>query len=153
VRLAAVIALIAAAALAAVPPVHAAQPDWTVVGIEQELMCVVCHQRLDQSNSAFADGMRKTLRQWHAQGLSKNQVLDRMVAQFGEEVLAAPPKKGFNLLAWVVPGVVLLAGGAIALALALMWGRSRPPGGAAGGGGDVDAEMDARIDRELADDE
>ena len=43
----------------------------------------------------------------------------------------------------------MLGGGAVALALALLWGRSRPPGGAEAEG-DVDAEMDARIDRELA---
>ena len=143
------LALVAVAALAAAPPARAAEPDWTVAGIQQELMCVVCHQRLDQSNSAFADGMRETLQRWHDQGLSKHEVMDRMVAQFGEEVLAAPPKEGFNLLAWVVPAAVLLGGGAVALALALLWGRSRPPGGA-DGPGDLDAEMDARIDRELA---
>ena len=143
------LARVAAAALAAASPARAAGPDWTVAGIQQELMCVVCHQRLDQSNSAFADGMRETLQRWHDQGLSKHQVMDRMVAQFGEEVLAAPPKEGFNLLAWVVPAAVLLGGGAVALALALLWGRSRPPGGAEAEG-DVDAEMDARIDRELA---
>jgi len=112
------LALVAVAALAAAPPARAAEPDWTVAGIQQELMCVVCHQRLDQSNSAFADGMRETLQRWHDQGLSKHQVMDRMVAQFGEEVLAAPPKEGFNLLAWVVPAAVLLGGGAVALDVA-----------------------------------
>jgi cytochrome c-type biogenesis protein CcmH len=137
------------AMLAWASPATAAQPDWTVAGIEQELMCVVCHQRLDQSNSAFADGMRTTLERWHRQGLTRQQVLDRMVSQFGEEVLAAPPKEGFNLLAWVVPGAVLLLGGAVAVGLAVLWGRSRPPGGVAGGG-DLDADMEERIDRELA---
>jgi cytochrome c-type biogenesis protein CcmH len=145
------VVLCLAAALTVASPAAAAQPDWTVAGIEQELMCVVCHQRLDQSNSAFADGMRATLQTWHRQGLTKQQVLDRMVAQFGEEVLAAPPKEGFNLLAWVVPGAVLLIGGAVALALAAMWGRSRPPGrGTAAGGDELDTDMEARIDRDLA---
>jgi cytochrome c-type biogenesis protein CcmH len=146
--IAVVLALSAVMALAA--PASAAEPDWTVAGIQQELMCVVCHQRLDQSSSAFADGMRQTLQRWHRQGLTKHQVMDRMVAQFGEEVLAAPPKEGFNLLAWVVPGAVLLGGGAVAVALAVLWGRSRPPGGSSAGGGELDPDMEARIDRELA---
>jgi cytochrome c-type biogenesis protein CcmH len=128
----------------------AASTDWTVAGIQQDLMCVVCHQRLDQSTSPFADGMRKELERWHDQGLSRKQVLDRMVTQFGEEVLAAPPKSGFNLLAWVVPAAVLLGGAAVAVVLALLWARSRPPGGEDGSDGDVDEEMDARIDRDLA---
>jgi cytochrome c-type biogenesis protein CcmH len=133
-----------------VQPAMAASTDWTVAGIQQDLMCVVCHQRLDQSTSPFADGMRTELERWHDQGLTRKQVLDRMVTQFGEEVLAAPPKSGFNLLAWVVPGAVLLGGAVVAAVLAMLWARSRPPGGEGDGGGDVDEEMDARIDRDLA---
>ena len=128
---------------------RAADSGWTPQEVEQELMCVVCKQRLDQSDSAFAASMRAKLEEWHEQGLSKQQVLDRMVAQFGPEVLASPPKEGFNLLAWLVPAAVLVIGGGVALALALVWARSRPGGGAAGEGGGLDPSMEARIAREL----
>jgi cytochrome c-type biogenesis protein CcmH/NrfF len=71
------------------------------------------------------------------------------VAQFGEQILAAPPKHGFDLLAWVVPGAALALGAAVAATLAWVWSRSRrgPPGGDAAG---LDPAMDARIDADLA---
>jgi cytochrome c-type biogenesis protein CcmH len=141
--------LAVAATLLAAAPARAATPDWTVAQVEQELMCIVCHQRLDQSNSAFADGMRAELRRMHRQGLTEQQVLDRMVSQFGEEVLAAPPKRGFDLLAWLVPAAVLLAGASVAAVLALLWARSRPDGRGPPPGSGSDSLMEARIDQEL----
>jgi cytochrome c-type biogenesis protein CcmH/NrfF len=82
-------------------------------------------------------------------------VKDTLVARFGEEILAAPPKHGFTLLAWVVPGAVLLAGIGVAVTLAMRWSRSRrgPPRPPPGGGTpseDVDADLSARIDADLA---
>jgi cytochrome c-type biogenesis protein CcmH len=54
-----------------------------------------------------------------AQGMTPPQVLDQFAADFGEGVLAAPTKSGFNLLAWLVPLVGLGVGGAtVAAALA-----------------------------------
>jgi len=77
-------------------------------------------------------------------------VKDYFVAQYGPEVLAAPPRHGFDLLAWVIPAVVLIGGGAIAVALAMAWSRSRSrPAEAPAGSSDVDDAMAARIDREL----
>jgi cytochrome c-type biogenesis protein CcmH len=148
IRLAVSIVAVVAALLAAAPA-QAATPDWTVAQVEQELMCIVCHQRLDQSSSAFADGMRAELQRMHRQGLTEQQVLDRMVAQFGEEVLAAPPKRGFDLLAWLVPAAVLLAGASVASVLALLWARSRRDGPGPPAGPGCDPLMEARIDQEL----
>ncbi|RMD94292.1 MAG: hypothetical protein D6813_02460, partial [Calditrichaeota bacterium] len=45
------------------------------------------------------------------QGKTREEVLQAMVKKYGESILAAPPKKGFNLLAWVLPFVALLMGG------------------------------------------
>ena len=90
------------------------------------------------------------IQQKHQQGWSEARTRDYLVAQYGEEVLAAPPKHGFDLLAWLVPAAVLLGGAALAVLLARAWSGGR-------GGGDgppppaaPDAEMDARIDAELA---
>jgi cytochrome c-type biogenesis protein CcmH len=123
---------------------------WTPAGLEQDLMCVPCSQRLDQSQSAVAVRMRTQLAEFHRKGWSEQRVKDYFVAQYGPEVLAAPPRHGFDLLAWVIPAAVLLGGGAVAVLLAMAWSRSRsgsppPDGGAAA----VDDAMAARIDREL----
>jgi cytochrome c-type biogenesis protein CcmH len=137
--------------MAVAPPARAAQPDWSVAELENEVMCTVCHQLLSQSQSAFADGVRKQIQEKHDLGWSKQRTLDWLVQQYGEEVLAAPPKHGFDLLAWVIPGVVLLGGAGIAAALAVSWSRGRrpplPPAMT------TDAAMDARIDADLERDE
>ena len=75
---------------------------------------------------------------------------DTLVRQFGEEILAAPPKRGFDLLAWLVPAAVLLAGIGLAAALALRWSRSRPGPPRPPPRGDLDAALAARIDADMA---
>lgn len=123
---------------------------WTPAGLEQELMCVPCSQRLDQSQSAVALRMRTQLAEFHRKGWSEQRVKDYFVAQYGPEVLAAPPRHGFDLLAWVIPAVVLIGGAAIAVLLAMAWSRSRAGSSSPGDGAvAVDDAMDARIDREL----
>ena len=139
-----------AVALMAAQPAQASQATWSVAELENEVMCTVCHQLLSQSQSAFADGVRAQIQQKHDLGWSKQRTLDWLVQQYGEEVLAAPPKHGFDLLAWLVPAAVLLAGAAVAGALAVSWSRQRRPAVAAG---PADAEMDARIDADLEHDE
>jgi cytochrome c-type biogenesis protein CcmH len=113
-------------------------------------MCVPCNQRLDQSQSAVAIRMRTQLAEFHRKGWSEQRVKDYFVAQYGPEVLAAPPKHGFDLLAWLIPAVVLLGGGAIAVTLAMAWSRSRSGrADAQADASEVDDAMAARIDREL----
>ena len=45
------------------------------------------------------------------QGLTKDEVKDRLVAEFGDEVLAVPEAEGFDLAAWLVPGVAVVVAG------------------------------------------
>jgi cytochrome c-type biogenesis protein CcmH len=148
VRLALVLACLLGAAITT--PALAAQASWSEADLESQLMCPVCHTLLDNSQSAEANRIREVIDQKHRQGWSEARTRDYLVAQYGEEVLAAPPKHGFDLLAWLVPAAVLLGGAALAVLLARAWSGGR-------GGGDgpsppavPDAEMDARIDAELA---
>jgi cytochrome c-type biogenesis protein CcmH len=140
-----------ALALAVAQPARAAQADWSVAELENEVMCTVCHQLLSQSQSAFADGVRHQIQQKHDLGWSKQRTLDWLVQQYGEEVLAAPPKHGFDLLAWVIPGAVLLGGAGLAAALAVSWSRGRRPSPPSGPTADpaMEARIDADLEREL----
>lgn len=147
-RLALVLACLLGAAITT--PALASQATWSEADLESQLMCPVCHTLLDNSQSAEANRIREVIHQKHQQGWSEARTADYLVAQYGEEVLAAPPKHGFDLLAWLVPAAVLLGGAALAVLLARAWSGGR-------GGGDgppppaaPDAEMDARIDAELA---
>jgi cytochrome c-type biogenesis protein CcmH len=123
---AAAMLLLPAAALAgdATPP----QPSANLPDIEDEVMCPVCGTALNLSFSPQADRERAFIRRLIARGETKNEIKDALVAQFGRSVLATPSGKGFDLVAWIVPGLsVVLAAVAIAFAV-LRWRRKRPDG-------------------------
>ena len=112
-------------------------------------MCPTCHTTLDQSSSAVADRMRTFIRARIAAGDTKSEIKQKLVADFGEQVLASPPKRGFNLLAWVLPPVLVVAAGAILAVLAVRWSRRRDPA-PADDAAPPDPALDRRIDDELA---
>ena len=62
-----------------------------------------------------ARGMQKDLDAHVTRGESDDQILEAMVEQYGPTVLVEPPKKGFDLLAWIMPIAVPL------IALVLVW--------------------------------
>jgi cytochrome c-type biogenesis protein CcmH len=127
----------------------------TLAELEKKFICPTCQTTLELSNAPVADRMRAFIRERIAAGDSENEISAALVAQFGEGVLAAPPKEGFNLLAWVLP----LAGGALAigaLGVALRrWSRTRAEPDAAAapsanGRPPLDPELERRLDEELA---
>ena len=93
--------------------------------IDRMLMCPVCPAvTIDQTQVALAQQMRQLVREMLAQGASRQQILDFFVERYGPGVLAAPPKTSFNLLAWILPPVgVVAALGALFLVLRSMVGR------------------------------
>ena len=58
-----------------------------------------------------------------AQGQSAEQIIQFLVAQYGEQVLASPPKQGFNLVAWVLPFAAILGGGGVIYMALKAWVR------------------------------
>jgi cytochrome c-type biogenesis protein CcmH/NrfF len=112
-------------------------------------MCPVCHERLDQSTSPEADRIRAFLGRAQKAGESEDQVKRELVAQFGPEVLAAPPRSGFGWAAWLVPAAVLVTGGVVAVVAARRWAAR---GHAASGRvvrTPVDEGLERRLDAEL----
>jgi cytochrome c-type biogenesis protein CcmH len=94
--------------------------------IDRMLMCPVCPgETIDQSQVELARQMRQRVREMLAQGAARQEVLDFFVARYGVEVLAAPPKTGFNLVAWLLPALAVPAALAAGL-LALRAMRRRP---------------------------
>jgi cytochrome c-type biogenesis protein CcmH len=67
--------------------------------------------------------MKAFVRERIAAGDTKSEIKDRLVAQFGKGVLAAPETEGFDLLAWVLPVAGLIAGGAVLSFLLWRWTR------------------------------
>lgn len=144
------LALVAAvaAALAIAGQAAASEQHPTLSEIEGEVLCVSCNQPLDMSQGTFADRERAIIRHWIAAGDTKSQVERKLVDQFGESVLLSPPDSGFNILAWWLPIVGILAGAAAIAYGVWRWSRGRrgPPGDTAR----MDPELDRRLDDELA---
>jgi cytochrome c-type biogenesis protein CcmH/NrfF len=147
------------AALLLAGPALASEQNPTLEELENEVICPTCHTTLALSHSEIAERMRQFIRERIAEGQTKSQIKDALVAEFGEAVLAEPPAKGFNLLAWVLPFVGLGAAAVVVGYLAYRWTRSSraSPDAAAhvedpsrNGRGRLDPDVERRIDEELA---
>lgn len=145
------LALALALAGALLLPAAAAAGDHApaAADLEAELVCPTCKSTLDQSNAPVARRMKQVIRQRLAAGATEDEIKAELVAQFGRGVLAEPPKRGFDLLAWVLPLAGLAAGAGVAGALAWSWSRSREPGPGAARE-PLDPELERRVDEELA---
>jgi cytochrome c-type biogenesis protein CcmH len=150
VRLAA--ALLAAFALAA--PAAASEERPTPADIEDEVLCPTCETTLDQSDSPIAQRMKAVIRARIAAGDSKSEIKARLVEEFGERILASPPREGFNLLAWWLPVGGAVAGAVVLGLLAWRWSRARTSAEAEGSdpsaGPELEPELERRLDEELA---
>jgi cytochrome c-type biogenesis protein CcmH len=154
-RLLGAVVLALAVALVAAGPGLASEEHPTLADLEDEVICPTCHTTLALSNAPVADQIRAFIRERIAAGDTKSEIKEKLVAEFGEEVLAAPPKEGLNLLAWVLPLVgVALAILAVGM-IARRWVRSdrrHPPveSTPAAGRSPLDPELERRVDEELA---
>lgn len=144
---------VGAAALVLAGPAAAAScshPRTSLAFLEGQVMCPTCHTTLDQSDSAAARQIESHIRLRISQCWTAQQIEAELVANYGPAILAAPPHKGFDLLAWWLPiGGVL--GGALVLAVGVWrWshGREAEPEPAPGSG--LDPETERRLDDVLA---
>lgn len=143
---------LAAALLLLVPVAHAAAPRASLPDIEDEVMCLVCGTALNVSQAPSADQERALIRRLIAQGLTKQQIKDRLVDEYGEEILATPEGEGFDLAAWIVPLLLVLSGAGLVAWLVHRWRRrGDDPDSPSGGAADALSPEDARrLDDELA---
>lgn len=84
-----------------------------VAEVASQLRCVVCQgQALQDSPSELAQQMRDVIREQLVAGKTPDEVKDYFVAKYGEWILLEPQPHGFNILAWVLPPLLLVGGGA-----------------------------------------
>jgi cytochrome c-type biogenesis protein CcmH len=113
--------LVAALALSLCAPAFAVQPDEILKdpalesrarALSQELRCMVCqNQSIDDSDAPLAKDLRVLVRERLTAGDSDNQVIDFLVARYGEFVLLKPRVSSHTLLLWLAPFVVLVLAG------------------------------------------
>lgn len=79
-------------------------------GLSEELRCLVCqNQTIADSNAELAQDLRREIRGMIKEGKSDKEIVDFMVARYGDFVLYRPPVKGITLLLWGGPlGLMVL---------------------------------------------
>ena len=127
----------------------------TVSDISKQLICQ-CGCTMVLSNCSHAEcasreAMTTLIGQKLAQGQSEEQIIQSFVAQYGEQVLASPPKRGFNLTAWVTPFAALLFGGGVIYIALREWVRRgrRPQTNVMAEAEESDREYQRRLEKEL----
>jgi cytochrome c-type biogenesis protein CcmH len=118
-RIAAILGL--AAALMAASPAHAVQPDEIMADpikearareLSKELRCMVCqNQSIDDSDAPLARDLRLLVRERINAGDTDRQVIDFLVARYGEFVLLKPRFIPHTVLLWLLPPLALMGGG------------------------------------------
>jgi cytochrome c-type biogenesis protein CcmH len=79
--------------------------------LSEELRCLVCqNQNIADSNAELAQDLRREIRGMIRAGKSDKEIVDFMVARYGDFVLYRPPVKGITLLLWGGPVVLLVFG-------------------------------------------
>jgi cytochrome c-type biogenesis protein CcmH len=144
-----VIRLLAAAVAAVVLVGSAAAGRPVQADLEAEIVCPTCKTTLDQSSSPIATRMKAFIRARIAAGDSAAEIKTQLVDQFGPAVLAEPPKRGFDLLAWLLPLGALVIGAFAVAALAWTWSRRRDVAGEPDETV-LDPDLERRVDEELA---
>jgi cytochrome c-type biogenesis protein CcmH len=127
--------LVAVTVMMGLPAAYAVQPDEIMADpakelrardLSRELRCMVCqNQSIDDSEAPLARDLRLLVRERIAAGDSDAEVIDFLVARYGEFVLLKPRVNQHTLLLWLVPPLALLGGGFA------MWrySRRRPKSG------------------------
>jgi cytochrome c-type biogenesis protein CcmH len=143
-------AVVALALLGGPAAASAAAPRASFNDVEKSVMCVSCNVPLTIAESPQADRTRAQIRVLIAQGLTKQQILDRLVGDYGPNVLAEPKAQGFNAVAYGVPIAAVLGLVGLGLVLLPRWRRSRSDEPPPAAGDDLSADDARRLDAELA---
>lgn len=148
------LALVAAVALLLAPSALASDRHPTLNELENEVMCPVCNTTLAQSDSPAAHQIERDISARIRQGWTKTEIKNSLVGEYGESILASPPKRGFNLLAWLLPLVGVGVAAVVLGIAAWSWSRGRTepetsPSPSLNGQGPIDPELERRVDEEL----
>jgi cytochrome c-type biogenesis protein CcmH len=135
--------------LSSVPLLHAQDSEKGYREVAEQLTCQCgCREQITKcgmQNCGSATPIRAEIREKLKAGMGVDQVVESFVARMGKQILAAPPMKGFDLTAWIVPFVTLGLG---LVLVAWIVVKMRHPVEQVE---EISAAQDARVNRELRD--
>ena len=81
------------------------------IKLEKEIMCPVCDgQTLDQSQSLIAENMKDTIKKKIEEGYDEKEIKNYFISRYGESVIAYPTFQGFNIVAYLIPVLLIALG-------------------------------------------
>lgn len=122
------------------------------IGNNVYCMCGGCVTSLNTCPMQFCEvkeGMHSIIRADLEQGKTKPEILQDLVNRYGEKVLAAPPPHGFNLTAWLLPGIGLLIGLFLAITVVRRWRRPAAKAMVPAGAPPVDESVLSAVEEEM----
>jgi cytochrome c-type biogenesis protein CcmH len=82
-----------------------------MIGLAENLRCLVCqNESLASSHAELAEDLRREVREQMSKGMSDKEIIDYLVARYGDFVLYDPPMKRYTLILWFGPFALLLTG-------------------------------------------
>ena len=82
-----------------------------MIGLAENLRCLVCqNESLASSHAELAEDLRREVREQISKGKSDQEIVEYLVARYGDFVLYKPPMKSYTVLLWFGPFALLLAG-------------------------------------------
>jgi len=132
-----------------------AASDTSVSDISDEVMCVVCGVPLNVAGGPQADRERAYIQDLIDEGKSKQEILDELVATYGDDVLADPGSSGIAVTTWLVPLLLVLAALIVLAIVVPRWRRNRLAAEQAAASGEpvappLDEADEQRLDEDLA---
>jgi len=124
VKIGVLLIILAASLLLAAP---ASASSITAEDIAEELVCQCsCNSVLancEHEVCTARDAMMASITQQLAQGKAKGEIIQSFVDLYGQQVLSAPPRRGFDLVAWVLPFAGIALGGGVIYLMLRVWLR------------------------------
>lgn len=109
----------------AVPVAENPELEERMIALSEELRCLVCqNETIAASRADFANDLRREIREQMSADKSDKEIIDFLVARYGDFVLYRPPVKSSTMFLWFGPFILLLAG-AIVLVIYLKRRRKR----------------------------
>jgi cytochrome c-type biogenesis protein CcmH len=145
---------ILAATLLAAAAAWGAETRPTVQSIGDEVMCMCgCVATLNHCphhNCATREEEQAVIQKAISEGKGETAILQELTLRYGVQVLASPPAKGFNLAAWILPGLGLMVGLVLVIVVVRRW-RSKPSGKAPqpAASQTLDAKLLAAVEEEM----
>ncbi len=85
-----------------------------MIGLAENLRCLVCqNESLASSHAELAEDLRREVREQMSQGKNDQEIIDYLVARYGDFVLYKPPVKSYTVLLWFGPFALLLIGAGV----------------------------------------